>query len=190
MESHKNPPETQVTVEQLLRLKRAEKPEAEFWERFDRELHGRMLRTLVNGESKPAGWSRWLRMRWLQAGAVAACVAMVAVFALELELLDSGVAATSVAAYQADRVEVADVSTAPEIVVAVDETTTAVAVERTDFGIGRVASAKPASEASFSRDFGANAVRVAAAMPVDTYRMDYASDTVFGGQSARGRLVY
>lgn len=44
-----------VTLEDLLRLKRAERPAAEFWERFDRELRTKQLAALV--ERKP-WWKR------------------------------------------------------------------------------------------------------------------------------------
>ena len=37
-------------LEALLHLKRSEKPDAQFWERFDSELHQRMLQTLVKKE--------------------------------------------------------------------------------------------------------------------------------------------
>jgi ribosomal protein S10 len=40
----------QPQVETLLRLKRSENPDAQFWERFEAELHQRMLRTLVQKE--------------------------------------------------------------------------------------------------------------------------------------------
>lgn len=44
------PPE-KITFEDLLRLKRAERPPAEFWARFDRELHARQLAALL--EKRP-----------------------------------------------------------------------------------------------------------------------------------------
>jgi len=44
-----------VTLEDLLRLKRAERPAAEFWQRFDRELRTKQLAALV--ERKP-WWKR------------------------------------------------------------------------------------------------------------------------------------
>lgn len=64
-----------VTIEDLLRLKRAERPPAEFWEGFDRELRAKQLAALV--EKSPwwrslprvlAGASRF----YLPAGAAAA----------------------------------------------------------------------------------------------------------------------
>ena len=52
-----------VTLEDLLRLKRAERPPAEFWAQFDRQLRAKQLAALV--EKRPwwrtrvfAGWSR------------------------------------------------------------------------------------------------------------------------------------
>ena len=46
-------PPDKVTLEDLLHLKRAERPSAEFWEQFDRKLHAKQLAALV--EKKP----RW-----------------------------------------------------------------------------------------------------------------------------------
>ena len=47
-QDHRRPP---VTLEQLLRLKRAEQPSEEFWHRFERELHQKQLAALV--EKRP-----------------------------------------------------------------------------------------------------------------------------------------
>ena len=40
-----------VSIDDLLHLKRSEKPNCQFWEQFDHELHQRMLQTLVKKES-------------------------------------------------------------------------------------------------------------------------------------------
>ncbi len=191
MKADKNFTKPAVSLEQLLRLKRAEKPEEVFWDRFDRELHGRMLRTLVNSETKSMGWSRWLRMRWLQAGAVAACAVLLALVAVDLRTQEqAGTVSPSAVALQPQLPDVSRQTASPAVAASAIAAEAEAMVERTDFGIGRVASAKPQSELSFSRDFGANSVRVAVASSIDSYRMDYASDSVFGSQSARGRLVY
>lgn len=50
----------QVTVEDLLRLKRAERPKAEFWSEFDRELRAKQLAALVQREP----WWRALPARF------------------------------------------------------------------------------------------------------------------------------
>ena len=41
----------EVSIDDLLRLKRSEKPNCQFWDQFDHELHQRMLQTLVKKES-------------------------------------------------------------------------------------------------------------------------------------------
>ncbi len=67
------PPSDKVTLEDLLRLKRAERPPAEFWSQFDRELQAKQLAALV-------GKKRWwhsaartiARFSYLPLGATAA----------------------------------------------------------------------------------------------------------------------
>lgn len=70
-----------VTVEDLLRLKRAERPQPEFWNDFDRQLRAKQLAALV--EKRP-WWHSWPRAlsrlsRMQVAGAAAVLVAVVAV---------------------------------------------------------------------------------------------------------------
>lgn len=54
-----NPEQRPITVEDLLRLKRAEKPAAEFWSQFDRELRAKQLAALV---AKRPWWQRLPRL--------------------------------------------------------------------------------------------------------------------------------
>jgi len=64
-----------VTLEDLLRLKRHERPPTEYWARFDRELNERVWRALAEpGESGTGMFFGWLgrRTRWLSLGAVSA----------------------------------------------------------------------------------------------------------------------
>jgi hypothetical protein len=69
-----------ITLEELLRLKRHERPGPEYWARFDRELNEKVWRALA----QPAPHTNWLaglwerRMRWLAAGAAAVAVGFVA----------------------------------------------------------------------------------------------------------------
>ncbi len=81
----KSDPKRPVTIEDLLRLKRAERPQAEFWHEFDRELRAKQLAALVGKRPwwqgfslQPvfAGFARWS----LPVGASAALV--VSFFAL------------------------------------------------------------------------------------------------------------
>lgn len=52
-------PKTTVTLEDLLRLKRAEQPPAEFWNDFDRELRAKQLAAII--EPRP-WWSPFIRV--------------------------------------------------------------------------------------------------------------------------------
>jgi len=64
-----------VTLEDLLRLKRNERPAPEYWARFDRELRERALRVMVQPEPWGLRWSRALMARaapLMMAGATAA----------------------------------------------------------------------------------------------------------------------
>jgi hypothetical protein len=72
--SNKQP---KVTLEDLLRLKRHERPTPEYWARFDGELRARMLRKFVAPEPLAVRWSRVFISRatpWMTAGATAGLV--------------------------------------------------------------------------------------------------------------------
>jgi hypothetical protein len=192
MEPQKDTTQKPITIEQLLRLKRLEKPDDHFWERFDDQLHRRMLRTLVNSEPSSIGARfSWLRMRWLQAGVTVACaIAIFGFFIAYPAWNDTSAKSANALASQVDDLDVNAASIASQQVPSSNASSIVVAVERMDFGIGQVANAKPSAEGSFSRDFAASAVRVAAAMPMDVYRVDYVSDSVFSEQAMHARLVY
>jgi hypothetical protein len=64
---------SKVTIEDLLRLKRAERPTPEFWSNFERELHQKQLTALVEKRRWWHGLSGLLTRRvYLPAGAAAA----------------------------------------------------------------------------------------------------------------------
>jgi len=66
-------PPDKVTLEDLLRLKRAERPPAEFWSRFDRELQDKQLAALVGKKRWWHSAARTLtRFSFLPLGATAA----------------------------------------------------------------------------------------------------------------------
>jgi hypothetical protein len=68
-------PPDQVTLEDLLRLKRAERPPAEFWNQFDRELQAKQLAALVGKKRWWHSAARTLaRFSYLPLGATAALV--------------------------------------------------------------------------------------------------------------------
>jgi hypothetical protein len=76
MSNPHNPP-PKVTLEELLQLKRHERPAPEFWPRFEGELRSKMLRSFVQPEPWAWRWSRALVNRatpWMTAGATAGLV--------------------------------------------------------------------------------------------------------------------
>jgi len=81
-----------ITLEDLLRLKRHERPGPEYWARFDRELNEKVWRTLV----QPVPRANWLaalwdtRLRWLAVGGAS----LVAIFLSWSGRVDIPVAAT------------------------------------------------------------------------------------------------
>ena len=73
-----NAHDKEVKVEDLLRLKRAERPSEAFWNTFDRELHQRMLQTLVKKDPWYVQALRGASGRIAQTAAVGAAAAFVA----------------------------------------------------------------------------------------------------------------
>jgi len=71
--SEPTPHKPKVTLEQLLRLKRHERPPEEYWARFDRELNERVWRALAQpAPSRTSEVWGWLgrQARWVTVGAV------------------------------------------------------------------------------------------------------------------------
>lgn len=78
MAGAENTQSSKVNVEDLLRIKRAERPDDVFWDTFDKELHQRMLRTLVKKDPWYAQILRGLSGRLAQTIAVGSAAAVVA----------------------------------------------------------------------------------------------------------------
>ncbi|MGB0334522.1 MAG: hypothetical protein ACPGGN_04110 [Opitutales bacterium] len=79
----------EVKLEELLRMKRAEKPDKAFWSDFDRELHQRMLRTLVRKDPWYIQLLRALSGRISQTTAVVAAAAVVAMMVVRPAFVDA-----------------------------------------------------------------------------------------------------
>ncbi|HVU37259.1 MAG TPA: hypothetical protein VHC95_02910 [Opitutales bacterium] len=75
-------PPRKISLEELLRLKRHERPGAEHWVRFDRELNEKVWRSLANPPAEErTGWiPHWLfrGLRWMTGGAIAAATVILA----------------------------------------------------------------------------------------------------------------
>lgn len=84
-----NSHEKEVKVEDLLRLKRAERPGEVFWNTFDRELHQRMLQTLVKKDPWYVQVLRGVSGRIAQTAAVGAAAVFLALMVMRPALVDS-----------------------------------------------------------------------------------------------------
>ena len=71
-----------MELEDLLRIKRAERPNPEFWDKFDHELHERMLQNLVKKDSWPVQFLRSFRGWMLQSMAAVATLAIAATLSI------------------------------------------------------------------------------------------------------------
>ncbi len=71
-------PSDKPSLEELLRFKRAEKPDQAFWGRFDNELHQRMMQTLVKKDPWPVQVMRALSGRIAQTAGVFGAAALLA----------------------------------------------------------------------------------------------------------------
>lgn len=74
--------EKDLQLEELLRFKRAERPEDAYWSRFDRELHQRMLHALVKKDPFYLQVLRGLTGKRLPTGILTTATAVLALVAL------------------------------------------------------------------------------------------------------------
>lgn len=79
----------EVKVEDLLRLKRAERPNEDFWNTFDRELHQRMLQTLVKKDPWYVQLLRGATGRIAQTVTVGAAAAFLAMMVVRPAFVDN-----------------------------------------------------------------------------------------------------
>ena len=111
-----NSHEKEVKVEDLLRLKRAERPGEVFWNTFDRELHQRMLQTLVKKDPWYVQVLRGVSGRIAQTAAVGAAAVFLALMVMRPSLVDSTRANGANGAYLALQKNALDlVNSAPSV---------------------------------------------------------------------------
>lgn len=91
---------TRITLEELLRLKRAERPPAEFWDQFEREFQQKAMQALVESESRESPFWSGVGARVLAAAPIAALFVAAASYLIwqPAFLSDGGEAATADAA--------------------------------------------------------------------------------------------
>ena len=117
-----NSHEKEVKVEDLLRLKRAERPGEVFWNTFDRELHQRMLQTLVKKDPWYVQVLRGVSGRIAQTVAVGAAAVFLALMVMRPALVDSTRANGANGAYLALQKNALDlVNSAPSVAAAISD---------------------------------------------------------------------
>jgi len=84
-----NSRQKEVRVEDLLRIKRAERPDDAFWNTFDRELHQRMLQTLVKKDPWYVQILRGVSSRIAQTATVGAAAVFLAMMIVRPAFVDS-----------------------------------------------------------------------------------------------------
>jgi negative regulator of sigma E activity len=173
--------QTEISVEDLLRLKRSERPSDQFWNEFDRELHQRMLQTLVKKDPWYLQVVRGFSGRILQSTAIAAAAAVVAMVVVR-------------PAFQPTRaVHVAQASV-PETVgapveVAVTELSLAEATSLPDYQTDVISAEETSSDVNFVRDFGMDSMQVAS-YDASAYSTDSPQARVSFASAGVASLVY
>jgi len=182
----KLPPERQadINLEDLLRLKRSERPSDQFWNEFDSELHQRMLQTLVKKDPWYLQVIRVFSGRILQSAAVAAAAVLVAMIVVR-PAFRSSVLPTSVADAQAPAF---DVLGAP-VEVAMTELTLAEATSLPNYDTDVISAEATSSDVNFVRDFGMEQMRVAS-YDASAYSTDSAQARVAFASAGVASLVY
>lgn len=173
-----------INLEDLLRLKRSERPSDQFWNEFDRELHQRMLQTLVKKDPWYLQVLRVFSGRILQSAAVVAAAVLVAMIVVR-PAFQSTVLPTSVAAAQAPA---ADVLGAP-VEVAMTELTIAEATSLPNYDTDVISAEAISSEVNFVRDFGMDQMH-AASYAASAYSTDSAQARVAFASAGVASLVY
>lgn len=174
----------EINVEDLLRLKRSEKPDSAFWDQFDRELHQRMLQTLVKKEPWYLQLWRGCSGRLPQATALATAALVATVLAVRpallgtLQLSDRAAGTVLASTAQQDALTLADLP--QEVTDAADYQIDAIFVSD---------ALSVAQDAGYERDFGMDVIQVAVNDTAD-YSADSALARAAFGQTGMASLVF
>lgn len=159
MSEKPNEAETKVTLDDLLKVKRAERPSEQFWDKFDQELHQRMLQTLVQKDPLYVQIMRGLTGRFAQMATVAGLAAVI-VLAAGRFMIDSSTPAASPETF-------AEVSEPEQTAVAISTATTAnltvasLESSRSDYAMGGIEETGLSQTSGLKRDFGLDSLHVA-----------------------------
>ena len=171
-----------VKLEDLLRIKRSERPSDAFWGNFDRELHQRMLQTLVKKDPVHIQIFRGLSGRFAQSTAVACAAAFLALMVVRPAFVGTTPAASTFAEAELDYSNIAE---AVPVEVAMSDLD--VATAESDYSIEGISAETISQDATFIRDFEMDGFQLA----LDA---DYSSDETFArpsfGSTGVASLVY
>jgi hypothetical protein len=172
--------EKEVKVEDLLRFKRAERPDEAFWDTFDRELHQRMLQTLVKKDPWYVQVLRGVSGRIAQTAAVGAAAAFLALMVLRPNLVDTTQANGAYLALQETASVVLDSSAAPVEVTMSDLDSTLTP----DYQIEAISGSS--ADRGYRKEYSTDSFEVAS-YDRDVYAMDTAA---YAGTGLAITLVY
>lgn len=180
-----------VSLEELLRFKRAERPDQDFWKEFDSELHHRMMQTLVKKDPWPVQVMRGLSGRIAQTTAIASAAAVLALMVIRPAFFvseeqghpahPSAHAGAHASAHASVGVEESDI-----VVTAAEDLNSHLTAER-DYKIEMVSASTVGNKDSVTPDYGMD--------PIDAANYDreaYSADMAFSGFTSTGvaSLVY
>lgn len=174
-----NSRQKEVRVEDLLRIKRAERPDDAFWNTFDRELHQRMLQTLVKKDPWYVQILRGVSSRIAQTATVGATAVFLAMMILRPAFVDSSGQALPISSAKQN----ADLVSGATIEVAMSEPDASL---MPDYLMVSVSGATYSSELGFIPEYAHDSIEVSA-YDNAAYVMDTASFAATGLATA---LVY
>ncbi len=174
-----NARQKEVKVEDLLRLKRAERPDEVFWNTFDRELHQRMLQTLVKKDPWYVQLLRAISGRIAQTTAVGAAAAFLAMMVVRPAFVDS----TEPSAAPAFVQETSEIISSAPVEVAMSDFDSSITP---DYQIEAISAASTSSGLGYTQEYALDSIEVAA-YDSTAYVTDTAS---FAGSGLATGLVY
>ena len=175
-----NAHDKEVKVEDLLRLKRAERPSEAFWNTFDRELHQRMLQTLVKKDPWYVQALRGLSGRIAQTTAVGAAAAFLAMMVVRPVFVNT----TAPSSNEAQFVQVAVVNVPQVVEVAMADLEDLDPTLAPDYQIEAISGL--ITDSGYANEYAPDSFEVAS-YDRDVYTMDTAA---FAGAGLAATLVY
>ena len=175
-----NAHDKEVKVEDLLRLKRAERPSEAFWNTFDRELHQRMLQTLVKKDPWYVQALRGLSGRIAQTTAVGAAAAFLAMMVVRPVFVNT----TAPSSNEAQFVQVAVVNALQVVEVAMSDLEDLDPTLAPDYQIEAISGL--ITDSGYANEYAPDSFEVAS-YDRDVYTMDTAA---FAGAGLAATLVY